>query len=78
MTLTIELTPEEEARLAAAAQIERLEPAAYIRKLINGLPSPMRMDIAPSQGFGTCEMSDHTHKVATLDQVIQLLRSVTS
>jgi hypothetical protein len=34
MTLTIELTPEQEARLAAAARQEGLEPADLARKIV--------------------------------------------
>ena len=125
MTLTIELTPEEEARLAAAAENEQLEPAAFIRKWVNRLPAQPLLHSAPSQqafdallaqyhslldkkftqgltgdeagnlsrladeisaleladpvtqDSETLAQADHAHKVATLDQVIQLLRSVT-
>jgi len=34
MTLTLELTPAEEKRLAAAAQLNGLEPAALAKKLV--------------------------------------------
>jgi hypothetical protein len=41
MTLTIELTPREEARLVAAARRAGLEPQALARKLVTqGLPDP--------------------------------------
>ena len=45
MTLTIELTPEVEARLLAAAQRDGIEPAECIRRLLadsgsGGMPSP--------------------------------------
>lgn len=38
MTLTIELTPEEEARLTAAAQSVLLAPEALIRRWVDALP----------------------------------------
>jgi hypothetical protein len=38
MTLTIELTPEEEARLAAAARARGQDPEAFLRAIIDTLP----------------------------------------
>jgi hypothetical protein len=46
MTLTIDLTPEEEARLNAAADSESLEPAALIREWINSCRGAMRERMA--------------------------------
>jgi hypothetical protein len=39
MTLTIELTPEQESRLLAAADLEHTEPHALIRKWVDHLPA---------------------------------------
>lgn len=41
MTLTLELTPEEEARLAEAARIQGRPKEALLRSLIAQLPDPM-------------------------------------
>ena len=38
MTLTIELTPEQEAKLAAAARRQKIAPQAVIQKLVTLLP----------------------------------------
>jgi hypothetical protein len=39
MTLTIELTPEEESRLAAAAAVAGLDPIGYVRSIIRQAPA---------------------------------------
>lgn len=41
MTITIELTPEDEARLKAEATRRNLEPAALVHSLISSLQKPM-------------------------------------
>ena len=51
MTLTIELTPEQESRLAALARQEGIEPAEVVQKLVEEHLPPL----APSSGLSEQE-----------------------
>jgi hypothetical protein len=80
MTLTIELTPEEEARLTAAARSVLLAPEALIRRWVGNLPliPSSDMTIPVTQSGDASAEANHERRIAALDQVIQLLRSAAS
>jgi hypothetical protein len=60
MTLTIDLTPEEEARLRAAAHSQGLDPAAYVKRtVIEHLP-PLQPGAATLALFARWEAEDAT------------------
>jgi hypothetical protein len=75
MTLTIELDPEEEVRLATAAKQEGLAPAALARRLVvEHLPSvtgngeaQVAGDAKASQAAGVCSKADDAEDVLDWD-----------
>jgi hypothetical protein len=68
MTLTIELTPEEEARLAAAARRVLLAPEALIRKWVDALPP-----LPPSTPKGPATQNTRVDSAAILEEYHALL-----